>query len=349
MSQFTDLVYEFPSIATKLENVVLLTKRYITYFKDRASIERDYANGISKTNTQPAKKSAFTRESPVDKLEATLKGMLEKMNVENEKIAAKHLETYTKLMAEVVKPLEILLKDIESGKKKLVNDTTKSINTHQALVAASQKAKMNYKKAVADHKNAVEAAKGLEGPALDKANAKVGQLDAKVKKLEGDYRAAVDKANTAKEVLYTTELPEVLKGCQELIHKHFDGFKAVIEIYVNNHNELSTVVAGTAEEIRQSLEQISFEKDLEEFVNANAGKNIVNNVELELEEAVEEKKEEVVEEKKEEVKEEQPVEEKKEETPVEEEKKEEVKEEVKEEQPVEEKADETNPFAGDLN
>ena len=347
MAQFTDLVYEFPAIATKLENVVVLTKKYISYYKDRASIERDYANGITKTNTQPQKKGV-PQPSIVDKVETTLKTMLEKLNTENEKLAQKHLETYTKIMTEIVKPLETLLKDIENGKKKLVNDTNKSIHAHQSLVAASEKAKLNYKKAVTEHKNAVEASKGLEGPALDKANVKVAQLDAKVKKLEGDYRAAVDKANTAKEVLYTTELPEVLKGCQELINKHFEGFKAAIEIYVNNHNELSTVIAGTAEEIRQALEQISFEKDLEEFVNDNNGKHIVNNVELELEG---EHKNEPVEEKKEET----PVEEKKDETPVEQPANdsnpfgEEKKEETPAEQPVEEKKDDSNPFGDDLN
>ncbi|EMD45504.1 Hypothetical protein EHI5A_061680 [Entamoeba histolytica KU27] len=339
MSDFTNLIYEFPAVSTKMENIVILTKAYIAYFKERASLENEYGKGIHTQSTVPMKTSLFNKENPVDKTESTLKAMLETINSESEKIGQKHLETASKILNEIVKPLEALVKDIEVGKKKLINDTNKSINSHNALVTAAEKAKVNYKKAVTEHKNAVEAGKTLEGPAQEKNNIKIGQLDAKVKKLEADYRAAVDKANTTREVLYQTELPEVLKGCQELISKHYETFKAVLDQFVVTHIELSTIIADVSQRLRGNMEHVSYEADLEEFIKANLNVHEIKNIELELEEATaptEEKKEETpVEEEK---KEETPIEEeKKEETPIEEEKKEvPTEEEKKEETPVEE-------------
>ncbi|KAL7717362.1 F-BAR domain-containing protein [Entamoeba marina] len=297
MSFTEDLVFEFPAVAQKMENVITLSKAYLSYFKDL-----------------PMKSGMFNKESPIEKTETTLKNMLNKMNEEYAKVSQQHLTNGTNITTNIVKPLEVLIKDLEAGKKETLKNYV-----------------INYKKLANEIQNVTAAGSNLEGVALEKNNAKLNQLEAKLTKAETDYRAAVEKANVTREVLYQTEVPEVLKSCNELISKHFDTFKSYLDQFITYTAELSTVVSDVSGELKTCLEEVNFESDLEEFVKANANCHEIPPLEVDLEGQITEPKTTEV---KEESKEEEPkAEEPKEEEPKEEEPKE---EEPKEEEPKEE-------------
>ncbi|ELP83822.1 hypothetical protein EIN_197350 [Entamoeba invadens IP1] len=270
MTSLNSLVYDFPVVAEKMDDVVTLTKMYITYFKDRAALENVYGKGINYQGSAPVKSGIFhSRSNPIEKTDPSLKEVLNKLNEHSINIGRAHLNTSALITNEIIKPMEVMVKNLETGKKKLVRDALKEINYHKAQSASAAKLNANYLKMMTEYRASVELETVLTGQQKQKQHTRVVRNAAKVKKIRSDLKACLDKVENLRVEIYEFKIPQILKICNQLISNHYDSFKEAVSCYIASCGDLCKIRVEAVEAMNKCIENLSFPKDLEMFATHN--------------------------------------------------------------------------------
>ena len=329
--QIGALIYEFESIAKRLDYLFHLTNGYSILFTQRGNAELEYSRHLQQQCGQPVKtKSILSKKDiPLETIEDTMKQALQTFNAETLKVAQRHHEMGVIFIEQVAKPLDNLQKSLEMNKKRIVQEYIQKDKQHKALIKNAEKTHDLYKKLCIDLRQVnaqLENAMKTQPQIVDRLVARKQQTVSRIQNAEKLYKATVEKANAFGEQLYGEPMKKIIENSVELVKTQFESLKNVLTIVSGQLMDLTPVQDEAFKKMKEEIENIDFEKDFAQFVQKTGNVHCAYVVAVELENVLDKKEDE------EEKKEEQPTEEKKDD--VVEEKKEEVVQEEKKEEPV---------------
>eukprot|EP01111_Echinosteliopsis_oligospora_P019262 TRINITY_DN922_c0_g1_i1.p1 TRINITY_DN922_c0_g1~~TRINITY_DN922_c0_g1_i1.p1 ORF type:complete len:329 (-),score=126.74 TRINITY_DN922_c0_g1_i1:33-1019(-) len=283
MSKFSEDLWDgFNAVAAKTEQSVKVVQDITEFLQKRAAIEANYAKELAALCKQaPGAGGLFSKGAAIDKESKTLKAAFLTIQEEGAKIAAHHQEFSAKITSEVVKPLELFIKQKDNDRKKAIAEAQKKIKAQQEAKGNADKIKEAYMKAMKEAEQATEAhekAKLELSGAPDnkkfvenekKAGQKATPLVEKGKQLEQQYQKAVETSNDTATALYRTHLPPSIESLQTFESEKYTQVKTVLEEYQKALKAVPSSVLERSEDMQKHLDALDMEEDFKEFTEAN--------------------------------------------------------------------------------
>lgn len=271
----------FDAVNARLENGLQVCRDVVAFYKKKAALEETYAKSlIELCKTVPSAAGGlgglFSRGPPaLDKEGTTLKGALLSVQEETGKIAGKHLEFASKINTDVCAPLTAFITTKENEKKKLVADGQKYIKTYKDLQANAIKAKDAYLKLCKEFEAAKDEVLKLDSaastdpkkkPQVDKASARVADLEKKLEASITAYQEAITKANENQATHLSTEMPSILSQFQELEECRFATLLSAVRCYFIFQGTISTFIDEKAKDMQEKIGAAEASVDIKDFI-----------------------------------------------------------------------------------
>ncbi|KAL7716692.1 hypothetical protein QTN25_005985 [Entamoeba marina] len=223
---------------------------------------------------------AFSKKELNAKAEKTTLNTLITLDEVYSAITKEHAETSTKILNEVVKPMDDALKNFEKERKRLVTLSSKQTKTYTDLLNTVEKTKNVYIKLCNEIKssNYHQMLDGATKIDAEKFIKKIGASSLKLQKAENNYRAAVIKANEGRRVLYEEELPDILNEMEDLVVQQINELKKGSTLFSNYNLMLSLVSESTAISFKTITQAISVEEDLVAFASEKDKGEVIDDV-----------------------------------------------------------------------
>jgi len=281
-----DLWDGFDVTSIKAEQGIQVVKDILEFLKKRAEIESIYAKSLaSLCKSVPGGSGGLFSSSKagtlIEKETKTLRVALISIQEEGNKAAAAHLELSTKIVNDVVKPLDNFIKTKDVERKKLVIEGQKRIKALTDSKSAAEKAKDTYVRSTKEAEVAAEThekaknelASAPESKKHQEAEKRHGQkvpgLQEKAKSSEAAYTKAVDTANETINKTYSEHLPPLLDSLQQLEEERYKNLQLVLTEFVNAQRNIPTNLEERCQEMEKQVSGIDVDADLAEFAEAH--------------------------------------------------------------------------------
>lgn len=280
-SYSTELMDYFEAVNARLENGLQVCRDVSAFYKKKAALEETYAKGLIELCKQVPSAGGlgglFARGPPaLDKEGATLRGAILSVQEETGKIATKHLDFANKINTDVCAPLELFIKSKEAEKKKLVADAQRYLKNYKDTQAAAVRARDNYHKLSKEFETAKDELLKLDSaaasdpkkkPQVDKAAARVTDLENRLDAAIKAYQEAITKANETQATYFSTELPTVLSQLQEMDESRFATLSSAVQCYYIHQGTISAFIDEKSKDMSKHLDAANSDADLKDFID----------------------------------------------------------------------------------
>ncbi|KLO09702.1 hypothetical protein SCHPADRAFT_922307 [Schizopora paradoxa] len=225
------------------------------FWKERASIEEDYAKRMAKLAKQTLGKDEI----------GELRNSLDSLRLETDRQASSHSTLAQQLRTELENPATAFTTKQTSFKRIYQSAIEKQFKTKQTQESYVAKAREKYESDCMRINSYTAQSSLVQGKDLDKINAKLDRAKQTVTANERDF------ANFARALQETVQKWEkdwksFSDGCQDLEEERIEFMKDNVWAYANAVSTVCVSDDESCEKIRLALEQLEPERDMENFV-----------------------------------------------------------------------------------
>ncbi|EDR29716.1 hypothetical protein EDI_251520 [Entamoeba dispar SAW760] len=277
---YKSCVFDMNSIVHQLDALIDMTKEYGEYYQGRGTLEIEYGKKLLGLTTY-LNTPSFGKEDPKKFLQTGMKNYIELLDTSNTKRAEEKYNIGKKFIEEVATPLFSLAKEIDTQKKKIVNETFRKVKIYEDVVSFALRCEGHYLNVLKDMKDLIKKINETNDSKLVPKYNKMNQQYSIIKK---DYENSVTKASECYDLLYGQEMVETVRQCYELMTYHNDEiiniFKRAHQIYLNigiNETEFNSITSD-------GLKTLDNKTDVKEFFESIIGHNEKSKIILKTEE-----------------------------------------------------------------
>ncbi|BFU21061.1 hypothetical protein EHI8A_030450 [Entamoeba histolytica HM-1:IMSS-B] len=288
MVDTTPILFEQQAIIDKLEVLSSITKNYLVILETRSKIEANYAKRLKSQTTTPLKISRFDTTNPIDLMESSMAILFKEINTQGSLVSDVHQETSERLIS-TKNDLEIFIKNYETEKKRILVEIEKKVQIYENNIKIVEKQKGLYNKICQDldciTKELNNALSNNTQP-IDKLVQKKQLLVEKQQHIKECYIESVKKANECRKIVYLDEMPSIISSALSLIQQIYEKLSKTINTIIIGIESLNPVIAKEANIFKIELDDMNFEKDLEEFTKKTKTLTEIKPLELEIDNSV---------------------------------------------------------------
>ncbi|BFU21597.1 hypothetical protein CL6EHI_182870 [Entamoeba histolytica] len=277
---YKSCVFEINSIVHQLDALIDVTKEYGEYYQGRGTLEIEYGKKllglITYVNTP-----SFGKEDSKKFLQTGMKSYFELLDTSNTKRVEEKYSVGKKLLEEVATPLFSLAKEIDTQKKKIVNEAVRKVKIYEDVASFALRCEGHYLNVLKDMKDLT---KKINETNDSKSIPKYNKMNQQYSIVKKDYENSVNKASECYDLLYGQEMVETVRQCYELMTYHNDEiiniFKHAHQIYLSigiNETEFNSVMSD-------GIKTLDNKTDVKEFFESIIGHNEKSKVILKTEE-----------------------------------------------------------------
>lgn len=282
MVKFSEDLWDgFDAVVQKSEVGTQVVRDISEFLKKRAELEQEYGKKLAALCKVPPGVGFFAKEAPVNKETKTVRASIISVQEEGARIANVHLEFSSKILTEVVKPLEAFIKAKDNERKKHIVEGQKKSKALADAKAAVERTRDVYSKSGKEADAAVEAhekaQKDLFGDPENKkfkenekrAVQKVQPSTDKHKAAEAAYQKAVDAANEIQGKSFSEHLPPILDGLQTFEEERFEQLRTSIGEFLKLQKFVPQAIDQSCDELAKQVDSLDHEGDTAEFIKTH--------------------------------------------------------------------------------
>ncbi|EFA74955.1 RhoGAP domain-containing protein [Heterostelium album PN500] len=272
--KFSENLWEgFDLLCKRTENDLQQSKNILMFFKKRAELEDQHAKKLEKLASKLIGQN--------DSLEVSTTNNGWKKIVNSTYFESEQHQTFNgSILNKVCQPFQAMIKDMESKRKKIVNDGTRLRVDMKGMIEALKKSQTKYEKVSKELELTRLELKDLrEQP--DTAS-DIAKLEKKKERLEleqaqndDEYKEQI-KATNDFQNLYNTELmPKILNDFEHFMVTHIHLTRTYWVNWTKIINDLPPVYSQSYEGVKRLIDQVDNQNDVQDFIKKNMMKKVV--------------------------------------------------------------------------
>lgn len=279
------LIYETTAITTFIESFKSVTSGCVSFFSEKASIEKEYGNKLRNLSLNPFGK-LLQRNRPQDQLSTGMKTAINTLFEQNKLLADQHINSAKFIEETIIKPLKLTSSQVESKAHLVLKEINRKIKQHTDMINTVNRIKENKQKAHKELSEIKDKMRGKSGKTYQKMNSKQEQLTDNIKKYANDLQNGVRIANKIRENVYGNEMKELLKQIETVTCEWNTMLRNLLTLYHDVDISLLKTKSQYCLAVQQTINAIDWEKDLNEFVEKWNGVHSVDPIELTTEDLI---------------------------------------------------------------
>ncbi|XP_046986764.1 formin-binding protein 1-like isoform X1 [Schistocerca americana] len=262
MSWGTELWDQYDNISLHTQKGIDFLEKYGHFIRDRCTIELEYAGKLRRLvkNYQPKKKDEEDYQySPC----RAFKHVMTEVN----DLAGQHEVIAENLQANVIRELNILVKDIKEERKKHLQDGARMVQNLNTQILSLDRAKKNYEKAFKEAERALEnfqradADYNLSRAEVEKQRMNMAIKSQQCEETKNEYANQLQKTNELQNQHYHILMPDVFRQLQELDEKRIKNIKSFMIQSVDIEKNVFPIIIKCLDGIVNAAEQINEKED----------------------------------------------------------------------------------------
>ncbi|XP_071445426.1 formin-binding protein 1-like isoform X2 [Hetaerina americana] len=262
MSWGTELWDQYDNIAAHTQKGIDFLEKYGHFIRDRCAIEMEYAGKLRRLvkNYQPKKKDEE------DYQYSTCRAFRAAMTEIND-LAGQHEVVAENLQAQVIREINVLVKDCKEERKKHLQEGSRMTNSLAAQIAALERSKRAYEKSFKEAERALEAFQKADLDFnLSRAEVEKQRTNMTIKQqlsdeARTDYAHLLQRTNEMQAQHYQVLMPDVFRQLQELDEKRVKNIRNFMKQTVDIERKVAPIISKCLDGIVRSADEINEKED----------------------------------------------------------------------------------------
>ncbi|XP_044016722.1 formin-binding protein 1-like isoform X2 [Aphidius gifuensis] len=262
MSWGSELWDQYDNLSLHTQKGIDFLERYGHFIRDRCKIEVEYAGNLRRLvkNYQPKKKEEE------DYQYSSCKAFKLELNEVNDQAGQREVVAEN-LQANVLRELNILVKDFKEDRKKHLQEGARLMTTLTAQISSLERARKAYEKAFREAERALENYQRADGDLnLSRAEVEKQRMNMTVKNQQSEdakteYANQLQKTNEMQTLHYHTAMPDVFHHLQELDEKRTKNMRNYMLKSVEIERSVSPIISQCLDGIEKAANGINEKND----------------------------------------------------------------------------------------
>ncbi|KAG7196651.1 hypothetical protein KM043_015989 [Ampulex compressa] len=262
MSWGTELWDQFENLSLHTQKGIEFLERYGHFIRDRCAIEVEYAAKLRRLvkSYQPKKKEEE------DYQYSPCRAFKMELNEVNDQAGQREVIAEN-LQANVLRELNILVKDFKEDRKKHLQEGARLMATLASQIGNLERARKAYEKAFREAERAVEnyqradADLNLSRAEVEKQRMNMTLKTQQSEEAKTEYANQLQKTNDMQTLHYHTSMPEVFQHLQELDEKRIKNMRNYMMKSVEIERAVAPIIAQCLEGIEKAANEINEKED----------------------------------------------------------------------------------------
>ncbi|XP_074106537.1 formin-binding protein 1-like Cip4 isoform X5 [Cotesia typhae] len=262
MSWGTELWDQYDNLSLHTQKGIDFLERYGHFIRDRCKIETEYAANLRRLvkNYLPKKKEEDDYQySPCRAFKLEL-------NEVNDQAGQREVIAEN-LTANVLKELNILVKDFKEDRKKYLQEGARLMSTLTAQIQSLERARKAYEKAFREAERALEnyqradADLNLSRAEVEKQRMNMTLKTQQSEEAKTEYANQLQKTNEMQTLHYHTAMPQVFHQLQELDEKRIKNMRNYMLKSVEIERAVAPIISQCLEGIEKAANEVNEKED----------------------------------------------------------------------------------------
>ncbi|RLU21677.1 hypothetical protein DMN91_006053 [Ooceraea biroi] len=262
MSWGTELWDQFENLSLHTQKGIEFLERYGHFIRDRCAIEFEYAAKLRRLvkSYQPKKKEEE------DYQYSPCRAFKMELNEVNDQAGQREVIAEN-LQANVLRELNILVKDFKEDRKKHLQEGARLMATLAGQIGNLERARKSYEKAFREAERAVEnyqradADLNLSRAEVEKQRMNMTMKTQQSEEAKTEYANQLQKTNDLQTQHYHTTMPEVFQHLQELDEKRIKNMRNYMMKSVEIERAVAPIIAQCLDGIEKAASEINEKED----------------------------------------------------------------------------------------
>ncbi|XP_076233495.1 formin-binding protein 1-like Cip4 isoform X1 [Calliopsis andreniformis] len=262
MSWGTELWDQFENLSLHTQKGIEFLERYGHFIRDRCAIEVEYAAKLRRLvkSYQPKKKEEE------DYQYSPCKAFRWELNEVNDQAGQREVIAEN-LQANVLRELNILVKDFKEDRKKYLQEGARLMATLTGQIGNLERARKAYEKAFREAERSVEnyqradADLNLSRAEVEKQRMNMTLKTQQSEEAKTEYANQLQKTNDMQTLHYHTAMPEVFQHLQELDEKRIKNMRNYMLKSVEIERAVAPIIAQCLDGIEKAANEINEKED----------------------------------------------------------------------------------------
>ncbi|ELP88943.1 hypothetical protein EIN_490120 [Entamoeba invadens IP1] len=279
------LVFEVPAVTSFVDSFSSLTSGCIAYFHEKAEIEKDYGNRLLTLSKAPLRGASVCvqRLLPKDNMSTTLKNFIEKYTKQTTQLAECHINASKFIEENIIKTTKAAALQLEQRMSLINKEMNQRVRQYSDMVATIVRIKEN-KESATKELTKIRKQRPTKGKkAYHKFECKEGTLTDSIKKSNCDLKNCVALANKIRLNVYGKDMEDALEKSESVAKEWNCLIVGMFELGNDLDIELLKNSSKYCLKVQEGVKEISWDKDLEEFILKWKNVHVVNEIVLKTE------------------------------------------------------------------
>lgn len=262
MSWGTELWDQYDQIATHTQKGIDFLEKYGNFVDQRCKIEQEYASKLRRLS-----KNFLPKKKEDDEYQFTATKAFKLMLNEINDLAGQHEVIAENLSTAVVSDLSSLVKSLKDDRRKFLQEGARIQAQLTLSLASLAKTKEKYEKAFGASERALEAYNKADADLnLSRADVEKHRMNSNIKRQQMDdskneYANQLQKTNELQRQYYSTLLPSVFVGLQEMDERRIKCIQNFMRKSAQTEQEVLPIIAQCLEGIQKCTDSINAKED----------------------------------------------------------------------------------------
>ncbi|RZF48152.1 hypothetical protein LSTR_LSTR009841 [Laodelphax striatellus] len=262
MSWGTELWDQYENLSLHTQKGIDFLEKYGQFIKERCTIEVEYAKNLRRLvkNFQPKKKDEEDYQySPCKAFKLVM--------AEVNDLAGQHEVISENLQSEVLRAVNILVKDLKDDRKKHLQEGARMMTNLTNQLAALERARKNYEKASREAERAldtfqrVDADMNLSRAEVEKQRMNMTLKSQQCEETKNEYANQLQRTNDLQNQHYHILLPDVFRNLQDLDEKRIKDIRNFMIHSADVEKKVFPIISKCLDGIVAAAQQINEKED----------------------------------------------------------------------------------------
>ncbi|XP_039288453.1 formin-binding protein 1-like isoform X4 [Nilaparvata lugens] len=262
MSWGTELWDQYENLSLHTQKGIDFLEKYGQFIKERCTIEVEYAKNLRRLvkNFQPKKKDEEDYQySPCKAFKLVM--------AEVNDLAGQHEVISENLQSEVLRAVNILVKDLKDDRKKHLQEGARMMTQLTNQLATLERARKNYEKASREAERAldtfqrVDADMNLSRAEVEKQRMNMTLKSQQCEETKNEYASQLQRTNDLQNQHYHILLPDVFRNLQDLDEKRIKDIRNFMIHSADVERKVFPIISKCLDGIVSAAQQINEKED----------------------------------------------------------------------------------------
>lgn len=266
MSWGTELWDQFDNLSHHTQKGIDFLERYGHFIRDRCAIEVEYAAKLRRLVKSYQPKEPKKKEEEEDYKYSPCRAFKMELNEVNDQAGQREVIAEN-LQANVLRELNILVKDFKEDRKKYLQEGARLRAALAGQIGNLERARKAYEKAFREAERAVEnyqradADLNLSRAEVEKQRMNMTLKTQQSEEAKTEYANQLQKTNDMQTLHYHTSMPEVFQHLQELDEKRIKNMRNYMIKSVEIERAVAPIIAQCLDGIEKAANEINEKED----------------------------------------------------------------------------------------